>query len=307
MKVVSVNVSEGKGTAKVPVQDIVIDDKGVRGDGHAGNWHRQVSVLGMDSIDRFVAATGRKTGPGEFAENITISGFDLRSVCVLDRFVGADVQLEVTQIGKECHGNTCDIFREVGECVMPKEGLFCRVLRGGAMKAGDELGYEPTALKAKVITLSDRASRGEYEDRSGPVIEDMLNEFSGGRNLRLDIKREVLADDRGVLHECLEAAFSDGCDIIITCGGTGVAPRDITPEVVMDFCEKTIPGIMESIRIKYGAEKPNALLSRSVAGIKGQTLVYALPGSVKAVREYMTEVLKTVEHLIMTVRGVDLH
>jgi len=94
---------------------------------------------------------------------------------------------------------------------------------------------------------------------------------------------------------------------VITTGGTGVGPRDITPETVAGVFEKIIPGIMENIRMKFGQAKPNALLSRSVAAVGGQTQCYALPGSVRAVDEYMGEILKTLEHVIYMLHGLDVH
>ena len=94
---------------------------------------------------------------------------------------------------------------------------------------------------------------------------------------------------------------------MFTTGGTGIGPRDFTPEVAKKLIEKEIPGIMENIRIKYGQLVPNALLSRGVAGIMGQTQLYCLPGSVKAVKEYMVEILKTLEHLIFMLYGIDTH
>ena len=102
-------------------------------------------------------------------------------------------------------------------------------------------------------------------------------------------------------------ASGNDFDIIFTTGGTGIGPRDITPEVVKPLLDKEIPGIMESIRIKYGMEKPNALLSRSIAGVMKKSLIYTLPGSVRAVNDYMSEILKTLEHLIYMQRGIDAH
>ena len=96
-------------------------------------------------------------------------------------------------------------------------------------------------------------------------------------------------------------------DIVITTGGTGIGPRDFTPEVAKNVIEKEIPGIMENIRIKYGRLVPNALLSRGIAGVMGKTQLYCLPGSLKAVKEYMSEILKTLEHLIYMLHGVDVH
>ncbi|HQI88476.1 MAG TPA: hypothetical protein PLA63_03735, partial [Tenuifilum sp.] len=166
VKVVSVNISEKKGTTKHAVDRIELNSLGVKGDAHAGAWHRQVSMLGVESIDKFTKASGLTVKYGDFAENITTQGLELYRTKPGDRFVGAGVELEVTQIGKSCHGDGCAIYRQVGNCVMPKEGIFVRVLKGGPLKAGDELSFYPKVYRVKVITLSDRASRGEYEDLS---------------------------------------------------------------------------------------------------------------------------------------------
>jgi molybdenum cofactor biosynthesis protein MoaC len=305
--VVSVNISEEKGTPKTPLAEIAIDGRGVVGDAHAGNWQRQVSLLGQETIDEFVAATGRQTRPGEFAENITTRGIDLRKVSVLDRFEIGDVRLEVTQIGKKCHGEVCAIYREVGQCAMPKEGIFCRVILGGKVAASDSITHLMRPLRFKVITMSDRASRGDYQDRSGPKVRELIEEFFAESRWHIETDGVILPDDEKRLRGEIEQSRRDGVDVIITTGGTGVGPRDITPEVVRSMADKVIPGIMEHIREKFGAEKPNALLSRSVAAVLGKTLVYTLPGSSRAVEEYMRELLKTLEHLIFTLHDLDPH
>jgi len=307
MEIVSVNLSTEKGTIKRPAEQIVVVDHGVVGDAHAGVWHRQVSVLGRDSVERFEKVAGRKIAPGEFAENILLCGIDLREVAILDRFRIGDVELEVTQIGKKCHGDACAIFREVGACVMPKEGIFCRVLRGGTVRAGDKLEYLPKTLAFKIITLSDRAYRGDYADASGPKIRKLLEEFLSGKRWHPAIDLVILPDDADRLRAELISAREAEVDVVLTTGGTGVGPRDITPDVVAQFCDKLIPGIMENIRAKFGTQKPNALLSRSVAAVAGTTLIYALPGSVRAVEEYMGEIFKTLEHLIFMVHDLDIH
>jgi molybdenum cofactor synthesis domain-containing protein len=306
-QVVSVNISTEKGTIKEPVESIEIDDRGIVGDAHAGRWHRQVSLLSSESIDRFSKKMKRDFKPGVFAENVTTTGIDLSSVRLLDRLRVGEVELEVTQIGKECHGDGCAIYREVGKCVMPTDGIFCRVLQTGSIRPGDRVELFARTWKFRVITLSDRAHRGEYPDRSGPKIAEMIGEFAGKKTWKTDIQTAVLPDDADRLLAELSAAGNDGVDVVFTTGGTGVGPRDITPDVVSSFCEKTIPGIMEAIRVKYGAAKPNALLSRSVAGVAGQMLVFALPGSLKAVAEYMTEIEKTLEHLLLMLHGLDAH
>jgi len=307
VKILSVNISTKKGTVKVPVERIVLNELGIESDAHAGEWHRQISLLGIECIDRFKEMAKREVRFGDFAENITTQGIELVETKPGDRFIGNDVDLEVTQIGKSCHGNGCAIYREVGSCVMPKEGIFCRVLKHGVLKAGDELTFYPKIYKVQVITLSDRASRRVYEDKSGPEVVRLVSEFFDALKWQFTIESTIIPDDEELLREYLAKAKEENFDLIITTGGTGIGQRDITPDVVRQLIDKEIPGIMEMIRVKYGADKPNALLSRSVAGIMGNTFVYTLPGSVKAVKEYMEEIAKTLKHLFIMRMGIDNH
>jgi len=307
ISVISVNISKEKGTIKVPVREIELNSLGVKNDAHAGKWHRQVSLLARESIDKFKPEMNREIINGEFAENITTEGILLYETKPLDRFTIGKVELEVTQIGKECHGTNCSIFREVGKCVMPKEGIFARVIEPGKIKSGDKIIYTPKVFNVLIITLSDRASSGEYSDRSGPEIDKLISGYFDDKGLKFNVIRNVIPDDPQKLKNLIEDARDSGIDIIITTGGTGIGPRDFTPEVVKGLLEKEIPGVMEMIRMKYGQEKPNALLSRGVAGVAGESLIYSLPGSVRAVREYMEEILKTLYHLIFMLRGIDVH
>jgi molybdopterin adenylyltransferase len=307
LQVVSVNVSKEKGTVKSPAGHIDLDKTGIKGDAHSGSWHRQVSLLGEESIKRFSSEAGREITSGEFAENITTRGLELVDTLPLDRLVSENAELEITQIGKKCHGSNCAIFTEVGNCVMPKEGIFARVIRGGRLKAGDMFSYNPRRFRFLVVTLSDRASRGEYEDKSGPEISRLLHEFYDIRKRGVDIDSVIIPDEEDGLKDIIGRSRLENYDFIITTGGTGIGPRDITPDVIRPMLDKEIPGIMEMIRMKYGAGKPNALLSRGVAGLMGTAFVYTLPGSVKAVNEYMTEILKTMEHLVYMLNGLDNH
>lgn len=304
---ISVNISKMKGTAKEPVAEIMLDERGVVGDAHAGLWHRQVSLMAQESLERFSQRTGRAIRAGEFAENITLRGIDLSKVAVLDRFTAGTVQLEVTQIGKACHGQGCAIFQAVGECAMPKEGIFCRVLHGGHIRVGAQIVREPKTLRCLTITLSDRASRGEYTDRSGPRAQELLRQLDASLPWPVSIDSLLLPDDAERLRAELLAARDHGIDAVFTLGSTGAGPRDIAPETVAVVCEKQIPGIMEAIRAKYGADNPRALLSRGMVGLAGRTLVYTLPGSVKAVDEYMAEIARTLKHLVLMVHGIDAH
>lgn len=313
-EVISVNISTDKGTSKEPVEEIHITFEGVRGDAHAGPGNRQVSVLGEESIQRFITTTGRPTSPGEFAENITVRalfshpGKEVqRQIRLLDRLRVGDVELEVAQIGKECHGDACAIYREVGQCVMPKEGIFCRVLQEGTVRPGSRVEHLPRTLNACILTLSDRAFRGDYPDRSGPRLAELLAQFCQAGGWALHVVTRVLPDDADALRAALREALDASAHVIFTTGGTGVGPRDTTPDVAAQVCDRLIPGIMEHIRARFGAQNPNALLSRSIAGVAGSTLVYTLPGSVRAVEEYMGEIIKTLEHIIYTLHGVDTH
>ncbi len=307
IKVLSVNISEKKGTVKVPVPEIELNQRGVVNDAHSGDWHRQVSLLADESFQKFAGIAGRQIKYGEFAENITTIGLSLVDTHPLDKLYIGDVEMEITQIGKECHGTSCAIFKEVGNCVMPKEGIFARVIKPGKVKAGDEIRYEPYVCRVFVITLSDRASKGEYSDRSGPKIEQALAAYFEKGKWLYSIERELIADDAEKLDELLKYAREEAYDVVFTTGGTGIGPRDITPDVVMPFLDKTIPGVMELIRYKYGSLKPNALLSRAVAGVMQNTLIYTLPGSVKAVDEYLAEILPTIKHSIYMLHNLDAH
>ena len=309
IKILSVNISEKRRTIKYPVKEIKINDKGIEGDAHSGSWHRQISLFGKETIDKYSKLLKREIAFGELADNITTEGMEIFHAKTFDRFISDKVDLEVTQIGKENHGDSIPIYEELGNYleIRMREVVFCRVKKGGIMTAGDVLKYYPKVFKVLVITLSDRASKGEYEDRSGPRIKELTKEYFKEIDWRCDVSSKIIPDDAEVLKSVLQKAKQDNFDVIFTTGGTGISHRDITPEVVSDFLDKEIPGIMELIRIKYGQKKPNALLSRGVAGVAGDSLVYALPGSVKAVNEYLHEIFKTLKHLIFMLHGIDVH
>jgi len=164
----------------------------------------------------------------------------------------------------------------------------------------------PKKFEVLVITLSDRAFRGEYEDLSGPAVRTKLSEFFISAEWQYNIISKIIPDESEILRDLLISASLE-FNLIITTGGTGIGPRDITVDTVAPLLVKDLPGVMEYIRIKYGSEKPNALLSRGVAGIIGKSLIYTLPGSVRAVDEYMTEILKTLKHTIYMQYGIDTH
>ena len=134
--IISINISSTKGVRKKPVDSLEVGPQGLVGDGHAADWHRMVSLLAEESIDKMRAA-GLDVGPGDFAENLTTRGIDLLGAPIGSLLaVGGEVILEVTQHGKECH-TRCAIYHQAGDCVMPKEGIFARVIRTGHIKVGD--------------------------------------------------------------------------------------------------------------------------------------------------------------------------
>ncbi|MBR4428518.1 MAG: MOSC domain-containing protein [Clostridia bacterium] len=137
-RITAICVSERKGTQKHYIEQAELKvDHGIVGDAHAGNWHRQVSLLNKEKIDAF-KSRGAKVNDGAFGENIIVEGIDFRTLPIGTRYRCGDVLLEMTQIGKECHDH-CAIYAAMGDCIMPREGVFCKVLQGGVLHVGDDL------------------------------------------------------------------------------------------------------------------------------------------------------------------------
>ena len=303
-KVLAVCISEKKGTQKKPVEKIELKPEwGIVGDAHAGNWHRQVSLLSFEKIDEF-RKKGADVEYGAFGENIVCEGFDLSKLTVGTRFQIGDALLELTQIGKACHSH-CEIYKTMGDCIMPREGVFTIVLKPGTVKPGDEIKMiEPEAdrpFTAAIITLSDRASKGEYEDKSGPVIREMLEKE--GYQI---IEQLILPDGRPKLEaELKRLADQRQVNVIFTTGGTGFSERDLTPEATRAVCEREVPGIGEALRNYSMQFTTHAMLSRQTAGIRKRTLVVNLPGSPKACREDLEFILEPLRHGLGILRGTD--
>lgn len=137
-KVISTNISEIRGIQKHNVGKVkLVEDFGIENDAHAGKWHRQVSLLSHEKIEAF-RARGAEVKDGAFGENIVVSGIDFKNLPVGTRFKCNDVILEMTQIGKECH-HGCEIFQKMGDCIMPREGVFAKIIHGGEIAVGDEM------------------------------------------------------------------------------------------------------------------------------------------------------------------------
>lgn len=297
-------ISEKKGTQKHTVpQCTLVENWGLENDAHGGKWHRQVSLLSYEKIEEF-RAKGAEVEFGAFGENLIVDGFDFRSLPVGTRFTCGDVLLEMTQIGKECHSH-CEIYKIMGDCIMPREGVFAKVLQGGVIKEGDELVMLPLdpnrPLTAAVITLSDKGFKGEREDKSGPILVEELTK--DGYDV---VETMIIPDEKNLLMKHLmRLADQRQINLILTTGGTGFAPRDITPEATLAVADKNAPGIAEAIRAYSMSITKRAMLSREASVIRKGSLIVNLPGSPKAVKECIDFVLPSLRHGIEILTGRD--
>jgi len=296
-KVLAVNISAKTGVIKHPVESAVLrEDFGIEGDAHARNWHRQVSLLDQESVDKMTALGVDGLTAGIFAENITTEGIALHTLPVGTRLRVGVTELEVTQIGKECHAH-CQIYQQVGMCIMPTEGIFTKVIRGGEIRAGDVIEILPN-LRAAVITMSDKGAAGLRADTSGPALVEAL------RGHALVNEQFVIQDEyEQIKTELTRLADSGSVDIILTTGGTGLAPRDVTPEATLAVVERLVPGIPEAMRAESRKITDRAMLSRAQAGIRGRTLIVNLPGSPKGAVECLQVILPVLAHAVETLRG----
>ena len=283
--VVSVNLSAKKTVRKTPgTHGTLVLDRGFEGDAHAGDWHRQVSLLAEESIHTMVEK-GLDVGAGDFAENITTRGIDLMALPVGSVLkIGEAVVLEISQIGKVCH-TKCAIYYQAGDCVMPREGLFAVVRQPGEVKTGDvvevvslgdgtcdrtpesavrefaeerakeealkqraaELGLEPSptpdregfffmsALRIGLLTTSDTRTR--EQDTAGAALHVLCEE----RGWEVAVYHLVPDDPERISEMLVGMADLDACDIVLTAGGTGLGPRDSTPEATARSLRKDRP------------------------------------------------------------------
>ena len=301
-KIIAICTSDVRGVQKQPRDTAWLDqDWGIRGDAHAGHWHRQVSLLSAEEIAAF-NEKGAGVQPGAFGENLVVEGIGLRRLPVGTLLGCGDAVLEITQIGKECHSH-CAIYHKMGDCIMPREGVFARVITGGQIAVGDEIHVLPRTapfpFQAVVITLSDRCAAGEREDKSGPAVAKRLTEAG-----YVVVEQLLLADEREPLERILiRLCDQRRLDLILTTGGTGFAPRDITPEATRAVAERDAPGIAEAIRAASLRITPRAMLSRAASVIRGKTLIINLPGSPKACMESMDVFMDQLPHALELLRG----
>ncbi|MCP1102097.1 molybdopterin adenylyltransferase [Aequitasia blattaphilus] len=301
-KVLAVCRSEKKGTQKMNIgSGFFKEGFGLEQDAHGGSWHRQVSLISGEKIEAF-KKKGVDVVPGAFGENLIVEGIDFKELPVGTHLRCNEVLLEMTQIGKECHTH-CQIYHKVGDCIMPREGVFARVLHSGIISVGDTMEIEEPKekqpLRAAVITLSDKGARGEREDKSGPAIANRLRE-SG-----YEVIEEILIpdDEEELKRELIRLCDQRRPQLILTTGGTGFSPRDITPEATLLVGDKEAQGVAEAIRYASMQITKRGMLSRGRAVIRKETLIVNLPGSPKACMESMDAFLDTIEHGLELLQG----
>jgi len=299
-------ISARKGIAKheIPSANIVVEH-GMEGDAHAGDWHRQLSLLAHVDIES-MRAKGLTLKPGAFGENLVIDGLDTDALGIGSRLRIGDVLLELTQIGKVCH-TRCAIYHTTGDCIMPRSGLFARVLHGGEVMPGMPVEIvhvvDRSAIQAAVITISDRCAAGETRDTAGPAVASLLSE-----TLRVRIAWiKTVPDEMDQIIGALKDFADRRVDLIVTTGGTGISIRDVTPEATRRVIDRELPGLAEAMRAASALRTPNALLSRAVAGVRRETLIVNLPGSLNAAVENLSAILPVLPHAVKMLRGESAH
>lgn len=304
--VLHVCVSQKKGVCKREVHSArVVAGHGLEGDAHAGNWHRQVSLLAHSDIES-MRAKGLSLIPGAFGENFVLDGIETSELGIGTRLQVGPVLLELSQVGKVCH-TRCAIYYKTGDCIMPRTGLFARVIDGGVVTPGLRAtivsAIPRSTTQVAVLTASDRCSKGEMTDTAGPAVAKLLRETLGAHIAWKD----VVPDDVTQISRTLNELSERRVDLIVTVGGTGISPTDVTPEATRLVLDREIPGLCEAMRIRSAQITPSALLSRAVAGISRESLIINLPGSLKAATENLTAILGALPHAVEMLRKQPSH
>jgi len=191
-------------------------------------------------------------------------------------------------------------MRRYGECILPSQGIFAKVLTAGVVKQGDSIGIiSEGKIAAGILIVSDRSARGERDDACGDIIAAELKKIDS-----LAVRRKIIPDEEKEIASALKKwADSGEVDLIITSGGTGFSPRDVTPEATKKVIDRDAPGLAEMMRIESAEKTKFAYLSRGVSGIRKKTLIINLPGSPKAVAECMKIVSALLRHAVEVMKG----
>lgn len=298
--------SKKKGTVKRAVPGArIVAGHGIEDDAHAGAWHRQISLLDEADIDR-MRVKGLDLAPGAFGENLVTEGLDLDALGIGSRIAVGEAELEIAQIGKVCH-TRCAIYHRTGDCIMPRAGIFARVLRGGEVRPGLPIEVRRRvpreATQAAVLTVSDSCAAGAATDTAGPAVIRILEEELGANIAFAGVE----PDEQERLEARLRDLTGRGLDLVFTAGGTGLGPRDVTPEATRAIIEREAPGLAEAMRAASARITPHALLQRGVCGVRRSTLVVNLPGSEKAATENLRVILPALGHAVRMLRGDTAH
>ena len=304
-ELIAVCTSEKKGQPKVDMASGELRaGHGLVGDAHAGTWHRQVSLLDEGDIET-MRKQGLELSHGAFGENLVVRGADLGALDLGARLsVGPRAVLQITQRGKTCH-TRCAIYERAGDCIMPRMGLFARVRRGGAVASGDQVVLDPAfnRVRLAVVTLSDKGAAGQRKDIGGDTAAELLDQGLSGEL----VARTLLPDRQPVIEKELRRLCDEEvCDLVVTTGGTGLSPRDVTPEATLAVIHREVPGMAEAMRAAGMAHTPRAMLSRGICGMRGQTLIINLSGSPKAVTEQIDAIMPALAHAIEIASGVPM-
>ncbi len=298
---ISVNLGKIRGVPKHPIEEgILIPEWGLKGDAHGGNWNRQISLFPVETLALVPRNVRELFEENAYSENLTLEGIPperLRPGTILE--IGG-AQIEILEIGK--------LSFEPPESGRPyivsREGRFGRVLKGGRVKSGDLVKIVKEGKPASgaprlvLITLSDKGAQGEREDISGKFLTWYATRL--GANILFST---IIPDEKQLIKETLLRGIDEGADLILTTGGTGLAPRDVTPEATLEVIDHQVPGFAEAMRMESLKKTPHAMVSRAVSGIAGRTLIINLPGSPKAVAECMEVIFPALKHAIEKLRG----
>lgn len=300
-KIKAICISQFKGTPKLPVNEAhIISAFGIENDAHAGLWHRQISLLPYEKFMEFKKFTDIEYGA--FGENLLISDIDFSKLKIGSVLKSKNILLEITQIGKKCHSK-CGIFEKTGSCIMPEHGIFAKALSSGIIFPDDEIHILPLeenkSYSVSVITASDRCFLGSRQDISGRCAIEICE-----KNGFLIKSYDIFPDDKEVLSSAMKKICDENIsDLIITTGGTGLSPKDVTPEATLEIAERNVPGISEAMRANSIKITKKAALSRGVSVIRKNTLIINLPGSPKAVRENLEYISDILHHGLDTLKG----
>ncbi|MCX7895240.1 MAG: molybdopterin-binding protein [Thermoanaerobaculum sp.] len=299
-------LSEKKGTPKRAVPEAtLVEGFGLAGDAHGGDGHRQVSLLAEEDIHA-MRQRGLTLEPGAFGENLVVARLAFSQLGIGSQLQVGEALLEVTQVGKACH-RPCAIYYQTGDCIMPRAGLFARVLQGGKVRPGQPVTVTRWVTRSQftcaVVTVSDRASAGTARDLAGPAVVQQVQEHLGA----FVAETRVVADEVPAIQEALRDLAGRGLDLVLTVGGTGLGPRDVTPAATTALLERQVPGLAEAMRAASAQHTPQAWLQRGVAGTLGRTLILNLPGSPRAACENLQVVLPLLPHALALLRGETAH